>query len=820
MIKLSPQNIRLGVRAANKEEAIRAAGQVLVDSGHIAPGYVESMLGREGQANTYLGNGIAIPHGMQKDRELIHQTGVSVVQVPDGVEWNKGQTVRIVVGIAAKSDEHLGILSALTDVLDDAKTSRRLAETNDPQEIIASLSRRIEAEPTAAERLADAKRVEVLLAGSAGLHARPATFFVDVANQFESEIFVRANGKLANGKAMASLLKLGAEGGTRLQVLAHGPDADAALAALKEAVASGLGDEEEEQSAVEEAVWTPVSKLRWIGGVSASPGLAIGPLHLFKSSRLVVEDKPGDVETEKQKLKHALEVGREQLAQIHDAVKSRSGRNEAAIFRAHQAFLTDVDLFSEVYELIEAKHSAAWAWQKVINQRVAEVEKVANERLAGRAADLHDVGQRVLRVLTGTQQGEVQLPDGPVILVAEDLTPSDSARLDPKRILGLCTASGGATSHTAIIARSLDLPAIVGVGAAVLEQPAGQVCILDGTTGRLYLAPTEADLKSAEEFRVDLQRRRDVEFETRYQPAIMTDGHRVEIVANIGKASEAARAVDAGAEGVGLLRTEFLFLERETAPTEDEQLAAYSTMIKALNGLPLIIRTLDIGGDKVVPYLTFPHEDNPFLGVRGVRLCLRHPELFIPQLRAIYRASTTGPVKIMFPMIASLEELREAKKFAEEVRAELNVPPVEIGIMIEVPSAALMAAEFAQEVDFFSIGTNDLTQYVLAMDRMHPALARDVDGLHPVVLRLIDRVVRDATTAGKWVGVCGGVAGEPRGAMILAGLGVAELSMSVPSIASIKAQLRDLSLAKVQAYARKALACHSPGEVRALPLPA
>ena len=268
-------------------------------------------------------------------------------------------------------------------------------------------------------------------------------------------------------------------------------------------------------------------------------------------------------------------------------------------------------------------------------------------------------------------------------------------------------------------------------------------------------------MKSAEEFRVDLQRRRDVEFETRYQPAIMTDGHRVEIVANIGKATEAARAVEAGAEGVGLLRTEFLFLERETAPTEDEQFAAYSTMTTALNGLPLIIRTLDIGGDKVVPYLTFPHEDNPFLGVRGVRLCLRHPELFIPQLRAIYRASTTGPVKIMFPMIASLEESAGGERSSpKQVRAELDVPPVEIGIMIEVPSAALMAAEFAQEVDFFSIGTNDLTQYVLAMDRMHPALAREVDGLHPVVLRLIDRIVRAATAAGKWVGVCGGVAGR------------------------------------------------------------
>jgi phosphocarrier protein FPr len=820
MIKLSPQHIRLGLRAANKEEAIRAAGQVLVEAGNIAPGYIESMLGREGQANTYLGNGIAIPHGMQKDREMIHQTGVSVVQLPEGVEWNKGQTVRIVVGIAAKSDEHLGILSALTDVLDDAKTSRRLAETNDPQEIIAGLSRRTEAQPRPEEQLANAKDVEVTIGGAAGLHARPATFFVDVANQFESEIFVRANGKLANGKAMASLLKLGAEAGTKLQILANGPDAEAALAALREAVESGLGDEEEEETAVEQTVWTPVSNGHWIDGVSASPGLAIGPLHVFASSRLVVEDKPGEPDAEKQKLKYALEVGREQLVEIHDAVKSRSGRNEAAIFRAHQAFLTDVDLFSEVYELIEEGHSAAWSWQKVINQRVADVEKVANERLAGRAADLHDVGQRVLRVLTGTQQGEVNLPNEPVILVAEDLTPSDSARLDPKRILGLCTAAGGATSHTAIIARSLDLPAVVGAGGAVLEQPVGKVCILDGTTGRLYIAPTEADLESAEAFRVDLQRQRDVEFETRYQPAIMTDGHRVEIVANIGKANEAIRAVEAGAEGVGLLRTEFLFLERETAPTEEEQLAAYRTMTNALNGLPLIIRTLDIGGDKVVPYLTFPHEDNPFLGVRGVRLCLRHPELFIPQLRAIYRASTTGPVKIMFPMITSLEDLREAKKIAEGVRAELDVPPIEIGIMIEVPSAALMAAELAREADFFSIGTNDLTQYLLAMDRMHPALARQVDGLHPVVLRLIDRVVRDATGAGKWVGVCGGVAGEPRGAMILAGLGVTELSMSVPSIASIKAQLRNLSLAKVQGYAKKALACHSPEEVRALPLPA
>ena len=821
MIELTARNIRLGLRAATKEEAIRAAGQVLVDSGNIAAGYVESMLGREQQANTYLGNGIAIPHGMQKDRELIHQTGISVVQLPEGVAWNAGQTARIIVGIAAKSDEHLAILSALTDVLDDPTVARQLAQTTEPNDIIAALNRRIEQPASPEETLAQAERVEVTLTGAAGLHARPATFFVDVAAEFSSEIFVRFNGKLANGKAMASLLKLGVTGGSTMEILATGVDATAALEALRAAVESGLGDEdEEEKPAAEEFTWTPVSEGHWLGGVSASPGLAIGPIFHFQSGRLVVEDDPKDVEIEKQQLKYALEEAREQLTGIHDAVKARSGRNEAAIFRAHQAFLTDVDLFSEVHDLIEAGHSAAWSWQHVIDNRVAEVERVHDERLAGRAADLHDVGQRVLRLLTGTKSTEVQLPNERVILVADDLTPSDTARLDPKRILGLCTGLGGATSHTAIIARSLDIPAVVGAGAAVLEQKNGAICILDGSRGRLYVDPDDSDLKSAEVFQTDLRGRRDVEFASRYQPAMTTDGHRVEIAANIGKASEAAAAVEAGAEGVGLLRTEFLFLERQKAPTEDEQLAVYQEMTRALNGLPLIIRTLDIGGDKVVPYLSFPREDNPFLGIRGIRLCLQQPELFRPQLRAIYRAADSGPIKIMFPMVGSLDELRAAKAIAEEVRAELGAPELEIGIMIEVPSAALMAKTLAREVAFFSIGTNDLTQYVLAMDRMHPALANKIDGLHPAVLGLIDQTVRAADAAGKWVGVCGGIAGEPRGAMILAGLGVTELSMSLPSIASIKAQVRSASLVRLKAFARKALACSSATEVRALEMPA
>jgi phosphocarrier protein FPr len=267
------------------------------------------------------------------------------------------------------------------------------------------------------------------------------------------------------------------------------------------------------------------------------------------------------------------------------------------------------------------------------------------------------------------------------------------------------------------------------------------------------------------------------------------------------------------------MRSEFLFLGRETAPTEDEQFEAYAAMARAMGGLPLIIRTLDIGGDKVVPYLSLPREENPFLGVRGIRLCLRKPELFIPQLRAIYRASAVGPIRIMFPMIATLEELREAREVAERVRVEVGAEPVEIGIMVEVPSAVLIADALAREVDFFSVGTNDLTQYVLAMDRMHPTLGAQVDGLHPAVLRMIDLTVRAADRAGKWVGVCGGIAGDPLGALILTGMGVAELSMSLPSVAAVKASLRRYSLAQAQAFARQALARDTAREVRELPLP-
>ncbi|UBF27037.1 phosphoenolpyruvate--protein phosphotransferase [Kovacikia minuta CCNUW1] len=815
MLNLNKNNIKLGASAADKTDAIRQVGTLLVETGHMKPDYVSSMMGREKVANTYLGNGIAIPHGLPKDRELILETGIAVLQVPTGVEWNPGETVYLVVGIAAKSDEHIEILSNLTYMLDDEAAVQKLAKTSNAGDIIQCLTDRSPqvSAPISAE--ADfAKFVDVQIAGKAGLHARPATVLVNLAKEFESEIRVRYGAQSANAKSLVSLLKLGVEGGGTVRLMAQGVDEDEALATLRQEIEVGLEDEEETISISLGRSLTFESAP--IPGIAASPGLAIGSVFQLKRGKIVFEATAKDPAKEETRLRQAVETAKAQLKELYEDVKVRSGAGKASIFLAHQEFLEDPDLIEEAIAYLPHNRSAAWAWQQVYEQRAHSLEQLTDILLAARAADLRDVGRRVLRLLADKVEAEMTLPDAPVLLIAEDLTPSDTAGLNPEKTLGFCTAYGGPTSHSAIIARSLDIPAIVGAGPAILNLADGTCCILDGESGNLYPHPSEADLETAKAAQKDLQAIREAEKLACYQPAILTDGHRVEVVANIGAAVEAEQAVNAGAEGVGLLRTEFLFLNRSEPPTEEEQFEAYRQMTRSLNGLPLIIRTLDIGGDKAVPYLNLPAEENPFLGVRGIRLCLQRPDLFKPQLRAIFRASQVGPVKIMFPMIATLEDLKAVRQITDEVRTEIGAVPVDIGMMIEVPSAVLMADEFAQEVDFFSVGTNDLTQYVLAMDRGHPALARQADGLHPAVLRMIHQTVQAASAHGKWVGVCGGIAGEPLGAAILTGLGVAELSVSIPSVAAVKAKLRSFSLPQTQDLAKRALKCRNAQEVRAL----
>lgn len=819
MISMDPRAVHLGARPANKTDAIRQVGQILVEAGFIEPGYVDSLLAREKVANTYLGNGIAIPHGVPKDRGLIKKTGVAVLQVPDGVDWNPGDRVHLVVGIAAKSDEHLQILTNLTDVLGNADEAARLAHTADPWDIARRLSAGPSAEGQAAAQPLPAdlpNQFDAVIASPHGLHARPATALVEVAKSFAATIRIRHGNRAGDAKSLIAVLNLGVESGATIRVMAEGPDAIEALAALREAIERGLEEEEEAQQAAPE-----IAPIAWEGptvaGVAASPGMAAGPVWQYQRGKIVVAATARDPAAELTRLERAVEGAKRELAELYEEVKAKAGAGRAAIFKAHAEFLGDRGLIDGAEALIRGDaRSAGYAWEKSFMEQAKALAAQRDALLAARAVDLRDVGRRVLRLLAERIEDEPKLPDTPVILIADDLSPSDTARLDPALALGICTAAGGPTSHTAIIARSLGIPAVVGAGDSVLDIADGTSMVLDGHSGILVLAPTQADQTAAERVQAELRAQRETERRACYQPAIMTDGARVEVVANIAAPEEAAKAVEAGGEGVGLLRTEFLFLGRDQAPTEDEQAAAYTRMVEALNGLPIIIRTLDIGGDKAVPYMAMPAEENPFLGERGIRLCLNRPELFRTQLRAIFRAAASGPVRIMYPMISTVEELRRAKALTEEVRLELGADPVEIGIMIEVPSAVMLAEELAAEVDFFSVGSNDLTQYCLAVDRMHPILSRQADGLHPAVLRMIDRTVRAAERAGKWVGVCGGIAGDPAGLVILAGLGVKELSVSIPSIAAVKAQIRGLSMERARALAARALACTNAAAVRRL----
>ncbi|WP_320169850.1 phosphoenolpyruvate--protein phosphotransferase [Maridesulfovibrio sp.] len=822
MINFNKTDVILGEQVSGKTEAIEKVGELLVREGYIKPEYIDSMKRRETVANTFLGNGIAIPHGLPENRDHILKTGVAVLQVPGGVAWNPGETVFLVVGIAAKSDEHIKILTNLTHVLDDIDTVSRLAVTRDADEIVCVLNGEAETATRPAPTLDvsdfDAS-IDVKILGEHGLHARPATFFVDIAKQFDSEIQVEFDGRSGNGKSLASLLKLGVSGGHSIRIHGKGSDAGPALAALKEAVEQGLGEDQEETAMQQiEHGWVPQNVKATIPGCTASPGLASGPVHQLTQQRIIVEAMAKDPKHESEELGHAIAAARRNLHLLYEEVRAKSGEPRAAIFKAHEAFLDDPEMLAETEELIRRGKSAGYAWRQVIEDRVRILEQHDDDLLAARAMDLRDVGRRVLKHLAGMVHDEPFTPKSPVILIADDLTPSDTAQLDPAFILGFCTSAGGPTSHSAIIARSLGIPAIVAAGPSLLEIPDDTMAILDGDSGNLYLEPSEADIGTAREAMLRLEELRNEEYRTRFEPALTTDGERVEVVANIGKVSEAEKAVNAGGEGVGLMRTEFLFLERDTPPDEEEQYQSYKAMVEALNGLPIIIRTLDIGGDKAVSYLDLPPEDNPFLGERGIRLCLNRPEMFLTQLRAIYRASKFGPVRIMFPMISTLEDLEAGKRLAEKARIEVGAEPVEIGIMVEVPSVVAMAAEFAREVDFFSVGTNDLTQYTMAIDRVHPTLAAKADSLHPAVLRLIAQVVKASDEAGIWTGVCGGLAGEPLGATILTGLGVKELSMVVPSIAAVKSRIRSMSMKQARELADKALKCSNSRQVRALAL--
>ncbi|MFT3688705.1 phosphoenolpyruvate--protein phosphotransferase [Paenirhodobacter sp.] len=817
--------VRLDAVVADKADAIRQAAALLTAAGCVRSGFDDSMTRREAASNTYLGKGIAIPHGMVEDRDMILRDGIAVLQVRGGVEWNAGQRAQLVVAIAARSDAHIGILRRLTRLLQDEERIASLLVTDDTGAVIAALSG---ATPEAADAPATdlAQGFEWVVDYPNGLHARPATEWAETARRFASRIRVRHGAEAADARSMISLLQLGLKAGETITVSAEGPDAADALSTLK-VVLSGLSAREkaearkaEEKRAASAGAggWVPPGSPEVVEGVSASPGLAIGQLHRMVAGPVEIPDAPVDLATAADQLHGALARAREQLRALADDTARRLGEADAGIFRAQAELLNDPGLITLASQKLVAGHGLAWSWNAAVEETANQLMAVGNAVLAGRATDLRDVGHRVLALIDPelSRPAPAEVPVG-TILIADDLTPTDTAGLDPERIAGLVTAQGGPTSHTAILARTLGLPAVVGAGAALARLAEDSAAIIDGTSGRLYLSPSEADLASARDFIAVEAERRAKAAEARALPATTRDGHRVAIGANINLAEQAAFALEQGAEGVGLMRTEFLFLERGDSPTEEDQYRAYSAMSQAMGGRQLVIRALDIGGDKQVSYLDLPREENPFLGVRGARLLLRRPELLVPQLRALYRAAKDGAdISVMFPMITSAAELLALRETCGRIREDIGAPEVPLGIMIEVPSAALLAEELARHADFFSIGTNDLTQYTLAIDRQNPVLAPEADSLHPAVLRLIERTVAGAHAHGRWVGVCGGIAGDAFGAALLAGIGVDELSMTPRDIPAVKDTLRHADLTGLQALAARALACPDAASVRAM----
>jgi len=667
----------------------------------------------------------------------------------------------------------------------------------------------------------------ILVPNPTGLHARPAAVLANMAKKFDSRIRLQRDESQANAKSVVAIMGLEVGYGDKVQLIADGADAEQAITELAAAIANGLGEEGAVPIAAPASVAVsasakPAPRPRSYDpdvllGVAASPGLGVGIVVQVRRQDITVVEDAADRHQERRRLNAAIDRAGVQLQALEDRLKGEADPSRAAIFAAHQEILGDPDLMDLAASAIDKGKSAAFAWRGAYLVYAAQLAGLKNEVLAGRANDIRDVGQRVLEEITGQRSEKAELPAGS-ILIAEDLTPSDTATLDRTKVVGFCTTGGGASSHVAIIARSLDIPAVAGIEPRALDILDGTRVILDGARGTLRLNASDGEVEQIKGRQARRAKRRAAELAQIDEPTNTSDGRHLEIVANIGGLGDARTAMTNGADGVGLLRSEFVFMGRTSAPSEDEQTQIYSDIAASLApGQPLVIRTLDVGGDKPLPYLPMPREENPFLGERGIRVGLARPEILRTQVRAILRAAGAGArMHVMFPMIATMQDWRLAKAVFEEERERLGVDPIPVGIMVEVPSVALMASQFAAEVDFFSVGTNDLTQYTLAMDRGHPKLAPQVDGLNPAVLALIAQSVTAAHAAGRWVGVCGGMASDPQAVPLLVGLGVDELSVSIPAIPTVKAQIRLLALTTCQDLAVRALALDSAAEVRAL----
>jgi phosphocarrier protein FPr len=682
--------------------------------------------------------------------------------------------------------------------------------------------------PLVADEASDS--ITLTLTNLHGLHARPAAKFVQTAARFMANVTVSdlTNGKgPVSARSLNAIATLGAIENHQIRISASGEESKLVLSALKVLIEDNFG-EAPAGSVVQEKPVEVQKMTTSSGAFQAAPvsdGFALASLYKYQAQRPPIPTYPGEnPEAEWTRLQAALENTSREVTLLGRRMKQSIGSSEGAIFDAHLMILQDPDLIQQARAGIDERHeNAAFAWNAAIQSAAESYRALDDPYLQQRAADVEDVGAQVLFAMLNKKALAPVAFDQPVILYAADLTPTETSQLDMQMVLGIITAGGGPTSHSAILARALGVPAIAGAGTMLDRQPNGTLTGVNGFTGEIWLEPA-ADVQT------DIQARRaqwlagrEKLLQSSKQLGQTRDGRRVEVFANIGGAVDARAAVQNGAEGVGLLRTEFLFLTREVAPTEEEQVLILREIFETMGDQrPVTTRTLDVGGDKELPYIQLPKEPNPFLGVRALRLSLARPDLFVTQIRAILRAAESFPCRIMFPMVADVEEVRKARSWVEKAHEQLEEEhkphawPVELGIMVEIPSAALLAPVLAEEVDFFSIGTNDLTQYTLAAERGNPALYHLADGLHPAVLQLISDVVEASHQAGKWTGICGELGGDPEATPILVGLGVDELSLNPAGIPRIKSILRDLTMEGARALAEQALCCQTSAQVRQL----
>lgn len=653
---------------------------------------------------------------------------------------------------------------------------------------------------------------QIRIAHRGGLHARPAALVRRTAQRFKSRSHLHFGGKSAACESVMGLMGLAITEQAEVRVSCRGSDAEAALQALLETLSTALAEEPHisvpaatpSRRAVEDGV---------LHGVCAAPGLVAGPLIRLDSLQLPADLGRHSVEEQRQQLHHALAQVSREIQRTLENARARHNHDEEAIFSAHLALLEDPLLLDAAHLAIDQGHAATHAWSQSIEAQCQVLEQLGNTLLAERANDLRDLRQRVLRVLLG-EAWSFDVPAG-AIVAAQELTPSDLLQLSAQGVAGVCMVDGGATSHVAILARGKGLPCLVALGGALLTQEQGPSVVLDADGGRLELAPGAERLLQVEATQAERTARRAREQALAHAPAQTVDGVSIDVAANVTSAHEAAQALANGADGVGLLRTEFLFVDRHTAPDDDEQRQAYQAVLQAMGDKPVIIRTIDVGGDKQLDYLPLPAEANPVLGLRGIRLAQVRPELLDQQLRALLQTRPLNRCRILLPMVTEVDELLHIRQRLDALVSELGLDErPQLGVMIEVPAAALLAEQLAEQADFLSIGTNDLSQYTLAMDRDHAGLAARVDALHPALLRLIAQTCAGAAKHGRWVGVCGALASDPLATPVLIGLGVRELSVSAPQIGEIKARVRQLDAVKCACLSAELLNLGSADAVR------